>query len=79
MANLTMNLLDEGKMYRSCVDYCRVNQWKLLKRYEVPETIVSVIQSFHEGTLARVRLQVNYSESFALETGPKLGSVPGIQ
>jgi hypothetical protein len=49
--------------------------WELLKRYGVPESVVSFIKSFHDGAQARVRLQGEYSESFALETGLKQGSV----
>jgi len=83
LASLTINL-DEGTMFRCYLDlvkaYDRVNRrlmWELLKRYGVPELVVSVIQSFHEGARARVRLQgeYEYSESFALETGLKQGSV----
>jgi hypothetical protein len=80
LASLTINL-DGGTMFRCYVDlvkaYDRVNRllmWELLKRYGVPESVVSVIQSFHDGAQARVRLQGEYSESFALETGLKQGS-----
>ena len=55
VASLTINH-DEGMLSRCYVDlvkaYDRVNRrlmWELLKRYGVPELVVSDIRSFHEG------------------------------
>jgi hypothetical protein len=81
LATLTVDRA-RGKLFRCYIDltkaYDRVNRqlmWELLRRYGVPAIIVSVIQSFHEGAQARVRLNGKYSKPFVLETGLKQGSV----
>ena len=59
----TLGREKRGKLFRCYIDlmkaYDRANRqllWELLSRYGVPVTIVSVIQSFHEGAQARVEI-----------------------
>jgi len=51
------------------------NVWKVLKRYGIPEVLITVIRNFHDGARARVRVDGVLSEAFALNTGVKQGSV----
>ena len=47
----------------------------MLKRYGIPEVLITVIRNFHDGARARVRVDGVLSEAFALNTGVKQGSV----
>ncbi len=59
--------------------YDKVNRailWKLMRLSGIPEEIVNIVISFHEGAIARIRLDGNLSEvDIPLERGLKQGSV----
>jgi hypothetical protein len=50
--------------------------WKLMRLYGIPEELVKIVISFHEGAIARLRLDGNLSElDTPLQRGLKQGSV----
>ena len=59
--------------------YDKVNReilWKMLRLYGIPEELVKIIISFHEGAIARLRLDGNLSElDIPLQRGLKQESV----
>ena len=71
-----------GNLFKCYIDltkaYDKVDRsilWKVLRRYGVPEVLISVIKNFHDGARARVRVDGILSEVFELNTGVKQGSV----
>ena len=49
--------------------------WKIMAKFGCPETFIVMVQQFHDGMLARVQDQGNYSEPFAVTNGVKQGCV----
>jgi len=49
--------------------------WIILERIGVPANLVSMIRQFHEGAMARVKMQSELSAEFLLNFGLKQGSV----
>ena len=60
--------------------YDKVNRqilWKMLRLYGIPEELVKIIISFHEGAIARLRLDgvLSVLVDIQLQRGLKQGSV----
>jgi exonuclease III len=58
--------------------YDKVNRellWQILRRLGIPEKVIRLITSFHEGARAQARVNGNLSRPFPLNRGLKQGSV----
>jgi hypothetical protein len=49
--------------------------WKIMSKYGCPTTFIEMVRQFHEGMLARVQDQGDYSEPFPVTNGVKQGCV----
>ena len=47
--------------------------WKLLAKYGVPEKMLRVLRSLHEGMEAKVKVGGKFSESFSVSNGLRQG------
>jgi len=53
----------------------RPSLWKILREYCIPEKIVNVIRNTYSGCQARVRIGIETTDWFAVETGVRQGCV----
>lgn len=70
------------KLYTTFVDLTkafdtvsREGLWKIMAKFGCPEVFIEMVRHFHDGMLARVQDQGNYSEPFAVTNGVKQGCV----
>ncbi|CAH8593510.1 unnamed protein product [Schistosoma intercalatum] len=69
-SSLNINFIDYEKAFDS-VD--RTTQWKLLRRYGVPQKIVNIIQNSYEGLHCKIVHGGQLTKSFEVKTGVRQG------
>ena len=70
--SLCMVFIDQSKAFDT-VD--RSTLWTLLRRYGCPETVVKIIQEFHDGMAGAVSIGISTTDPFEICHGLKQGSV----
>lgn len=70
--DLFMVFIDLTKAYDTVN---RVLLWKLLARYGIPDRLIKIIRSMHEGMKAKLNLDVGVSEEIPINNGLRQGCV----